>query len=112
MHVRDTDGRTERRYLYICKLACSTVGKTDTLIKSHVGTKMKENPVVYELLKLQIAKLPLYELINDIMVRPPWNNLWCTNYSSVQTNTRFTVVYFSSNTCICSCNLSITNREK
>ena len=22
----------------------------------------------------------------------PWNNLWYTNYSSVQTNTRFTVV--------------------
>ena len=36
--------------------------------------------------------MPLYELIYDISVRPPWNNLWCTNYSSVRTNTRFTVV--------------------
>ena len=33
----------------------------------------------------------MYELIHDILVRPPWNNLWCTSYSSVRTNTRFTV---------------------
>ena len=37
-------------------------------------------------------KWPLYELIHDILVWPPWNNLWCMNYSSVQTNTRFTVL--------------------
>ena len=49
--------RTDRRCWYICKLACSPVGKTDTLIKSHLGTKMKEKPVVYELLKLQIGKM-------------------------------------------------------
>ena len=92
MQVRDTDGRTDRHCWYICKLACSTVGKTDTLIKSHVGTKMKENPVVYELLKItNRKKLWMYELIHDILVRPPWNNLWCTKYSSVRTNTRFTV---------------------
>ena len=39
------------------QLACSTVGKTDTLIKSHVSTQMKEKPIVYELLKLQIGKM-------------------------------------------------------
>ena len=38
-------------------------------------------------------KWPLYELIHDISVRPQWNNLWCTNYSSVRTNTRFTVIF-------------------
>ena len=36
--------------------------------------------------------MSLYELIHDILVRPPLNNLWCTNYSSVRTNTRFTVI--------------------
>ena len=35
--------------------------------------------------------MTLYELIHDILVRPSWNNLWCANYSSVRTNTRFTV---------------------
>ena len=35
----------------------TTVGKTGTLVKSHVGTKMKEKPIVYELLKLQIGKI-------------------------------------------------------
>ena len=35
----------------------STVGKTDTLIKSHVSAKMKEKRVVCELLKLQIGKM-------------------------------------------------------
>ena len=35
--------------------------------------------------------MTLYELIHDILARPSWNNLWCRNYSSVRTNTRFTV---------------------
>ena len=30
---------------------------TDTLIKSHVGTQMKEKPVVYELLKITNRKM-------------------------------------------------------
>ena len=49
--------RTDRRCWYICKLACSPVGKTDTLFNSHVGNKMKEKPFVYELLKLKIRKM-------------------------------------------------------
>ena len=35
---------------------CSPVGKTDPQIKSHVGTKMKEKSVVYELLKITSRK--------------------------------------------------------
>ena len=45
--------------------------------------------------KMTDQKWPLYEQIFDILSSPVVNNLWCTNYLSVRTNTRFTVRQFS-----------------
>ena len=56
---------------------------------------MKEKRCVRTIKNYKPTKWSLYELIHDILVRPPWNNLWCTNYSSVRTNTRFTVCHIN-----------------
>ena len=44
-----------------------------------IRAKMKEKRYVRTIKNYKSKKWPLYELIHDILVRPPWNNLWCTN---------------------------------
>ena len=93
MHVSNTDGRTDRRRWYVCNLVCSTVGNWKNCRQTHwlkamYVPKWRKNRCVRTIKNYKSEKWPLYELIHDILVWPSWNNLWCTNYSSVRTNTR------------------------
>ena len=66
MHVSYHDGRTDRRNTpvpLICLLTGmldrrkTKVSEIDTLIKRHVGTKLRGKNVVYELLKITNRKM-------------------------------------------------------